>query len=358
MMQPNEDFAWDDRQDQPAIISDSKLKRQLRQGSWRYHAVAAASIGLKLPSVGWHYLRRRALGASRNHIREMVGVSIDPFKYSLTQQLELIEQLSVEHIQFRLFPNREQDFDQAFAAAQQCLDRGLSVHLVLPQQRSLVTQPALWRERCQSIHQGLPESSRLSLQLGCAINRLKWGCVHPGEYLQLVDASYDCFPGRQVLGSSVIDFEPLLTAETLFHRRPWQFAGNAALLYVDRRGAPENKQYGYFDTRRKIQLLAAMTRASSRCTNELWLTEVNWPLRGHEGYAPAGDEVCVDEASAADYLASYLRIAWQSQQVQRVYVWQLLAQGYGLVDPRDGRLRPAFRRIQEMLVGSERLTEQ
>ena len=74
------------------------------------------------------------------------------------------------------------------------------------------------------------------------------------------------------------------------------------------------------------------------------MTEVNWPLA--EGpHSPAGRAVAVDEATQADYLARYFLLALGSGLAERVYWWQLVARGYGLLDPQaDGTLRrrPAF----------------
>ena len=188
--------------------------------------------------------------------------------------------VSIRHLQFRIFPGQPELFDGWQAAAEGVLAQGFSLHVVLPQDRAMVCQPQLWRQ-CQQIHQLLPD--QVSVQLGNAINRLKWGCAHPGEYLDLVDHSYDCFPGRLLLGSSVIDSVPLATAETLFHRRCWQLDGTAAQLYVDRRGSPHNRRGLFFDTANKIRLLSALSQVSRHSGNRLWLTEVNWPLAGHPG---------------------------------------------------------------------------
>ena len=76
-----------------------------------------------------------------------------------------------------------------------------------------------------------------------------------------------------------------------------------------------------------------------------WIAEVNWPLR--EGpHSPAGRSVSVDEETQADFLARYYLLAAGSGFVERIDWWQLVARGYGLVDPQpDGTLRrrPAFR---------------
>jgi hypothetical protein len=55
--------------------------------------------------------------------------------------------------------------------------------------------------------------------------------------------------------------------------------------------------------------------------------------------------VAVDEAVQADYLTRFYLLALGSGYVERVFWWQLVARGYGLVDPgADGALRrrPAY----------------
>ena len=122
------------------------------------------------------------------------------------------------------------------------------------------------------------------------------------------------------------------------------FDGLASLLYVDRRGAPENRQLG-FDTEDKVRVLAAIADTARLVASpRLWITEVNWPLR--EGpHSPAGKSVAVDEEAQADYLVRYYLLAGGTGLVERIDWWQLVAKGYGLCDPQsDGTLRerPSF----------------
>jgi hypothetical protein len=149
----------------------------------------------------------------------------------------------------------------------------------------------------------------------------------------------------------VIDFEPHATAAVL----NWpglgvRFDALASLLYVDRRGAPENRQLG-FDTVDKVVLLQAIADTGRNCgpsglvAARSWITEVNWPL--WEGpHSPAGKSVSVDEATQADYLARFYLLALTTGMVERVYWWQLVARGYGLIAPdaagAPGVRRPSF----------------
>jgi hypothetical protein len=149
----------------------------------------------------------------------------------------------------------------------------------------------------------------------------------------------------RLLGPAVIDFELYATAALLNMR--WRTGlrldGVASLLYVDRRGAPENTQLG-LDTVGKVTLLKAIADTARNSTPGSWITEVNWPL--WEGpHSPAGRTVSVDEETQADYLVRYYLLALCSGLVERVYWWQLVARGYGLVAPQEGgslRRRPAF----------------
>jgi hypothetical protein len=197
-------------------------------------------------------------------------------------------------------------------------------------------------------------------QVGQAINRSKWGVWNYREYMELVGVASEVLrqdPKRELLGPGVIDYEPLRTAGILNLPSPgFHFDILASLLYVDRRGAPENRQLG-FDTVDKVVQLKAIAETSRNCGDRSWITEVNWPL--WEGpHSPAGRKVAVDEEKQANYLARYYLLALGTGLVERVYWWQLVARGYGLAhDTGDGtlRLRPSFRafaNLQRTLAGA------
>jgi hypothetical protein len=149
----------------------------------------------------------------------------------------------------------------------------------------------------------------------------------------------------------VIDFEYHVTAAVLNLRRAgFRFDAVSTLLYVDRRGAPENRQAG-FDTVHKVLLLKAIAETARNATGRCWITEVNWPLR--EGpHAPAGRDVAVDEETQANYLVRYYLLALGTGLVERVFWWQVVARGYGLVDPADPanpRPRPSFHALRTLV---------
>jgi len=126
-------------------------------------------------------------------------------------------------------------------------------------------------------------------------------------------------------------------------------------MYVNRRHSPYGTQYGIFDLKNKLRLTKAMIRLSNRSKNKLWITETNWPLLNTKPYTPnSGNPTrTVDEATQAEYLKLYYQIAYQSGWVERVYWWQLINPGYGLVDHRDGSLRklPSYTAFKQLLDG-------
>jgi len=108
-------------------------------------------------------------------------------------------------------------------------------------------------------------------------------------------------------------------------------------------GAPERREAGLY-TEVKALLMRAVAESARTDTKRCWITEVNWPLR--EGpHSPAGRDVAVDEEAQADYLVRYYLLTLGTGLIERVFWWQVVARGYGLVDPADPanpRRRPSF----------------
>ena len=180
-------------------------------------------------------------------------------------------------------------------------------------------------------------------QIGNAINRTKWGFFSMGEYLKWYEEIQNIrdakFPHLKLIGSSVIDFEYHYTIRTLFNFSPIHYDIFSSLLYVDRRGDPSSTQMGIFNTKNKINMLYALVKLSSKTANDIYITEVNWPLSGTAPYAPTSELECVSEDTYTEYMLSYYDTALKSKKIQRVYWHQLIAPGYGLVDNRNGQIR-------------------
>jgi Lipopolysaccharide kinase (Kdo/WaaP) family len=336
---------WDHLSDQPHQHAGRLAKLGVRLADARAHLEEGAVVAAALPRIGRRY---RAL-ARELYARPVdwggVGVALRPWPEDPEGLLAAVEELGVRHLMLRLHLWQD-DHAAEEALARELATRGHELSFALPQNRELVRDPARWRAAVEELAARFTPYGR-HFQVGQAINRSKWGVWSLGEYVELAVAAGETlrrYPGVEVLGPAVIDFEYHVTAAALNLRRPGlRFDAVSALLYVDRRGAPENAQAG-FDTPRKLALLKAIADTSRNGAPRCWVTEVNWPLR--EGpHAPAGRGVAVDEETQADYLMRYYLLALASGLVERVYWWQLVAKGYGLVDPTGLRRRPAFRAL-------------
>ena len=162
------------------------------------------------------------------------------------------------------------------------------LYILIPAREHVENPSLLWRDATKVFETLSPFSTRF--QVGNAVNRFKWGFVLPKEYLNFyknVQKIRDSrFPHIQLLGPSVIDFEYHVTIRMLYNFFKIRYDGATALLYVDRRGAPENRQF-IFDLRGKINLLSAIMRFSPKLKErELYITETNWPIEGTGRYAP------------------------------------------------------------------------
>ena len=335
---------WDELSDQPHSHASRLERAGARLADLPDHLRSWGAAAAAAPRV----LRRyRELVARRN--REPfawpgLGVALRPGAADPDALLAAFDALGVRRALIRLHPWQSSHAAEE-VLARALAGRGVELVFALPQSRELVRDPARWRAAIEEIA-GRFGGLGAAFQIGQAINRSKWGVWNYGEYLELAAAAAEILrrlPGVELVGPAVIDFEAHATAAVLNRRAPGlRFDALASLLYVDRRGAPENRQLGY-DTADKVTLLAAVAETSRLIgRRRQWITEVNWPLA--EGpHSPAGRSVAVDEETQADYLVRYLLLALGTGYVERAYWWQLAARGYGLADPApDGlRRRPA-----------------
>ncbi len=173
------------------------------------------------------------------------------------------------------------------------------------------------------------------------------------EYLHFYQVAYQLkkqkYPELTFLSSSIIDFEFYFTIRTLFNFHKIYFDECSSLLYVDRRGAPENPQMG-LDLTKKLHFLQILVRLSPKTGNDIVVTETNWPISNTAPYAPTSEKECVSLDDHASFLVRYYLLALGSGVVKNVYWHQLIAPGYGLIDNRDGKLikYPAFYAFKTM----------
>ncbi len=348
---------WDPYSDQPYRIKGEDKSRLSPAALIEYAKTAGTAVGLA-PAIAWHYLtiNRR----SRPDKNQFAGLSVsaDPRFADATE--DLVAELGVRQLLLRI-PVWEADRVGDYVTFMQRFGQDRFLINIL-QDREHVHDIERWQRNVRTIVEAT-HALTPTFQIGNAINRTKWGCLHSGEYLRLETAIEDVrrdFPATRFLGSSVIDFEPLVTLRTLFNGHDYSFNACASELYVNRRGSPDSRQFGIFGLAEKIRLVAALSAMSNRIVDQpdpprIWITETNWPLLNTRPWTPnSGDpRSTVDEETQARYLTRYYQTAWQTGLVERVYWWQLINPGYGLVDHRPGKLRklPSFDAFKRVVSG-------
>lgn len=344
---------WDPYSSQPYKLP-REAKPRLGPGNlWEYLKVAATALAVS-PVALLRYLAPPEPESPAQSMRDFAGLSITPDDEYNTAIEDMVEDLGVYRLMLRIPAWEAGNLDLYLRFMERFPEQEFAVNIL--QSRDSVAKPETWRQQIREIFTGL--NGRVwEFQIGNAINRSKWGCRHTGDYLDLMDIVTEeaaSITGIRLAGSSVIDFEPLLTLRTLLNGHRHRFHICASLMYVNRRGSPYGKQYRFFDLERKIRLTYALLSLSNKCPRRLWISETNWPLLNTKPWTPNSGHPrsTVDEATQAEYLTEYYRIAWQTGMVERVYWWQLINPGYGLVDHRSGQLRKmpsyfAFRSLLE-----------
>ena len=341
---------WDPYSCQPYKMRDEEKPRSGIGNLLEYSKVAASAL-LGLPAISYQFLRLKKSPANIP-AKDFVGLSINADSQHRTATHEMVEELGVQELLLRV-PTWEVDALDDYANYLNRFDKQ-NVLINILQSRESVKDVNEWKQQVRLILEALQEVTN-TFWIGNAINRTKWGCAHTGHYFQLQEAVEELrqdFSNVKLLGSSIIDFEPLLSWRTLWNQRQYHLDGTAALLYVNRRHSPYGRQYKIFDLENKIRLAKAMTMLSNRSDDSLWIPETNWPLLNTKPYTPNSghpSRTC-DEPTQAEYLKLYYQIAWQTGWVEKVYWWQLINPGYGLVDSREGlRKMPSYYAFKAML---------
>ena len=341
-------IVWDHLSDQPHQHATKLEKLGVRLRDAPAHLGQYGALMLAGPRI-WRRYRELSRDLYRSPlVWPGTGICVRPWPDDPEALLAGIADLGCPQVLLRLHP-WDSDHDAEEELARELQARGHELSFALPQNRDLVRDPARWRASIEELAERFTPYGK-AFQLGQAVNRSKWGIWRTDDYFDLAASAGEIlrrYPGVELLGPAVIDFEVHVTAGIVNLRRcPVRFDALASLLYVDRRGAPENTQLG-FDSVGKTVLLQAIADTSPHCDGRSWITEVNWPL--WEGpHSPAGKSVSVDEESQADYLARFYLMTLATGCVERVFWWQLIARGYGLVAPDDDgglRRRPAFRTL-------------
>jgi len=332
-------FSWDDYSDQAAQLKDRAYKKRMRlkERSSLATTFLLALFMLPLSLLAMPFVKRKFIDSE-----EFFSLGID-FEREEEQTQQLVDELGVTHILLRLKLWEMDKLDKLKTFAKQNKEKKITLKIL--QDREHIEDLTLTKKDFTTIFNELHELVDI-FEIGSTINRAKWGFFSVREYLNFYQVAYrlkqEEFQDIKLIGSGVIDFEFHYTLHTLFNFCKCKYDGIAALLYVDRRGAPENTQLGFALTD-KIALLSTMVWMSPKTKQELHITETNWPISETAPYAPTSEHECINEKLYADYMLRYYLLAFASQQVDSVSWHQLIAPGYGLVDNRkEIQKRDAF----------------
>ena len=344
-----QDFRWNPYADQPHNVAPKK------QRFWNHFRFAPSYLSLlssnarKALPVLYRYRRyRKTMYKTPSPLHHPFGVAVSPFPQRDEEVLDSLEMLGVHKTLVRI-PSWDMERLRYYENfLRQIKQRGLDIMISLLQRREDVRNPEVWVRFLDDAFARFKPFCSL-FEIGHAWNRTKWGIWDYREYLRLVEPSVSLAKKNAIhlVGPAVIDFEFHLYPVVL---KKIAFDHISSLLYVDRSGAPENTQFGW-NTPGKVALLKAVVDACVKEKKNIWITEMNWPIAGTGKYSPAVGKMNVSEEEQADYLVRYFILCLSTGFVDRIYWWQLVAPGYGLIDsrPKVWQKRPSFFALKAMV---------
>jgi hypothetical protein len=361
--EPKSIWIWDPLSRQPLVTMRRKDRK--KQFSLRRHLQAVWSPLRLLPACRRPYRDFLAQAFARPQPFDgCVGVAVEWRADDAGRSLAALEALGPIPVLVRFYRHAD---EAALAGAIDLVkalrEKGHPVSIGLLQDRAAVEQPVLWASFVESVLGAVGTIVEL-VEVGHAINRVKWGIWTFEEYRALMEplvAWRKRLPMVRFGGPAMIDFEYAYIPAALDHLPPgMRFDVLSHHLYVDRRGAPENPQ-GKYALLEKLALARAIGKAHRKCGDGLIITEFNWPLAGTGIHSPVGapyvspgvrhNDPSVTEEEAAAYLIRYVLIAIGSGLAERVFWWSLVAHGFGLIDDLspEWRERPAYLALKVFL---------
>ena len=339
-------FSWDYNSDQPYQLKDRNFKKVMRQKEGFSLLMTILSSLFILPIA---FLAQLFISKRKISTQDFFGMSINLDKEPQKTE-DLVHELALTTLLIR-FPLWEMERIQEYVIfVKNFQDKKILINIM--QDREHVEDLELLQKDLFTLFQALAPYVH-TFQVGTTINRAKWGFFSVHEYLRFYQTAYKLkqkeFKDLKLLGPSVIDFEYHFTTHAIFNFFALRYDGISALLYVDRRGAPENTQMG-LNLLKKINLLDALARLSPKTKREIYITETNWPLSNTAPFAPTSEHECVSVSLYTEYMLRYYLLSFASQKVNAVYWHQLIAPGYGLIDSHNGlEKREAFEAFKVML---------
>jgi len=343
-----ETFRWNPYADQPHNVAPKKerLRFHLKHAG-SYFPLLFSNLRKLAPGLRLYGKYRKFQYREKVRITDPFAVAVSPIENRNEDVVTLLEETGAAKTLVRIASWEKDQFEKIEALLDLLKERGIDIIFAVLQQRDDVLSPEKWEAFLEDVFSRFKKFSPY-FEIGHAWNRTKWGVWDYTEYLRLAEMSVSLAEKHNVklVGPAVIDFEFHLYPPVL-KKVPFDVA--SSLLYVDRMGAPETKQAGW-DTSKKLALLRAAVDVCLE-NRPLWITEFNWPLKGTGKYSPASGKPNVTEEEQADYLVRYYVLCLATGYVERIYWWQLVAPGYGLIDSREEpwRRRPGFFAFKTMV---------
>jgi tRNA A-37 threonylcarbamoyl transferase component Bud32 len=355
-------WLWDEKSAQPMIVLGRKEKHLYRNWTYMFSLLWHGLIGF--PSIYFRY--KKLLQQSYQQpikMKNRIGIALHPHGEYIEAELKLLEELGNPPVLIRFCHHEtEEDWQRSIALVKQLRKKNIQVMLAVLQDRCALLQPESWQAFLTLIVEELGNDVT-HIEITHASNRLKWGVWSSHEYAQLMQPALELkkrYPQIKITGPACIDFEylPVIAALKALPKNT-RLDALSHLLYVDRRGAPENKQ-GRFSTLEKTALLKALAQYSPRTEDKVIISEVNWPLKHTGIWSPIGcpyetprwrrEQPGETEEDYANYMLRFLAITLCSGHADQVFWWRLSAHGYGLVDDRNNFMpRLAFKALEFFL---------
>lgn len=355
-------WLWDEKTAQPVVVLGRAEKRRLRTLSDAFITLCRAIIAS--PALYRQY--RRLLSESYSKpvaLNNRFGVALHPQAEYVEQEWALLKALGSPPVLLRFCHHETpEDWQTGIALVERLYREKIPVTVKILQDRQAVLNPDSWRAFLRTVVGAVGDKVR-QIEVTHARNRSKWGIWTNQEFKALMQPVLElrqAYPAVNFVGPACIDFEYLAVLSGLADLpKGLHLNGLSQLLYVDRRGAPENKQAG-FSTVEKSALLKAIANWSSRVDSRVIVSEVNWPIQGTGLWSPITgtyekeewrrDEPGETEIDYANFMLRFLALTVCSGHVEEVYWWRLSARGYGLVDDQNGfEPRPAFKALKFFL---------
>lgn len=359
---PQDIWIWDPCSEQALSTLRRKDRRKYQSASRVFEPIRA--ILPRLVGIQRRCETLQALAFERPILsfasRAFISLSAEPGRF--TRELDHLSRLDCPGVHLRFYAHEPRETAVfKIDAVRRLRSLGHAVAISLVQSRDSVIDPSGWETFCNFVLSAL-HAEVLWVEYLHAVNRVKWGFWNFRELRTLfgvLSHLREKFPDVAFLAPSVIDFEwdYLAAALRLLPTGRHPLAGVSAELYVDRRGAPENKQ-GRYDAVGKLRVFRALAESyPEKIERHLVVTEWNWPLAGTGVWSPVGapyvspgerfNDPSVSEDAAAAYSLRYLLLGICSGLADSMVFWSLSAHGFGLVDPGTDpvatwRERPAF----------------